>query len=335
MDKSTLSNYGWIVIAVLVLSVMIALATPFGQYIENGVRATTEGLFSTSQNAMNSAFGDLGVEVKDQTFEEGYTNTNGGSGTSTPTKDPALNPDDGTGVYDGMIYTSGNYEYRYNQYSFYASWSTDTTQNGWGVRCVNNVSDPGPILESINGKPITNLCTAFYYCQYIEVAPIIPSTVTNLRGTFEQCRYLKTYAGSADPQGDWSGYIIPSGVTTMQETFNYCYYAMTIAPDLSHLKNLTNMSNAFQYCLKLETAPVIPDGVIYMGGAFNTCQKLKSAPMIPESVQYLSGTFSYCSALTGEIELPCSLASENYQYSSCSATIKYYHIDGCNGSCDK
>ena len=72
MDKSTLSNYGWIVIAVLVLSVMIALATPFGQYIENGVRATTEGLFSTSQNAMNTAFGDLGVEVESQTFEEGY-----------------------------------------------------------------------------------------------------------------------------------------------------------------------------------------------------------------------------------------------------------------------
>ena len=63
MDKNTLSNYGWIVIAVLVLSVMIALATPFGQYIELGVRSTTEGLFSTSQNAMNSAFGDLGVDT--------------------------------------------------------------------------------------------------------------------------------------------------------------------------------------------------------------------------------------------------------------------------------
>ena len=72
MDKNTLSNYGWIVIAVLVLSVMIALATPFGSFIEQGVRSTTEGLFNTSQNAMNTAFGDLGVEVKDQTFEEGY-----------------------------------------------------------------------------------------------------------------------------------------------------------------------------------------------------------------------------------------------------------------------
>ena len=72
MDKNTLSNYGWIVIAVLVLSVMIALATPFGSFIEQGVRATTEGLLSTSENAMNSAFGDLGVEVDKPTFEEGY-----------------------------------------------------------------------------------------------------------------------------------------------------------------------------------------------------------------------------------------------------------------------
>lgn len=73
MDKSTLSNYGWVVIAVLVLSVIIALATPFGQYIENGVRSTTEGLFNTGQNAMNTAFGDLGVEIKDQEFQKGYT----------------------------------------------------------------------------------------------------------------------------------------------------------------------------------------------------------------------------------------------------------------------
>ena len=73
MDKNTLSNYGWIVIAVLVLSVMIALATPFGSYIEQGVRATTEGLFNTSKNAVNTAFEDLGVQMDDQTFEEGYT----------------------------------------------------------------------------------------------------------------------------------------------------------------------------------------------------------------------------------------------------------------------
>ena len=87
MDKETLSNYGWIVIAVLVLSVMIALATPFGSYIEQGVRATTEGLFDTSKNAVNSAFEDLGVQMDDQEFQEGYTGVDG-SGSSEIPKEP-------------------------------------------------------------------------------------------------------------------------------------------------------------------------------------------------------------------------------------------------------
>ena len=37
MDKETLSNYGWVVICVIVLAIMIALATPFGSFIRAGV----------------------------------------------------------------------------------------------------------------------------------------------------------------------------------------------------------------------------------------------------------------------------------------------------------
>ena len=44
MDKETLSNYGWIVICILVLAIMIALATPFGQFVANGVQVTVDGL---------------------------------------------------------------------------------------------------------------------------------------------------------------------------------------------------------------------------------------------------------------------------------------------------
>ena len=54
MDKETLSNYGWIVICVLVLAVMIALAGPFGQFISEAVQSTTKGLFDVNQNALNS-----------------------------------------------------------------------------------------------------------------------------------------------------------------------------------------------------------------------------------------------------------------------------------------
>ena len=80
MDKETLSQYGWIVICILVLSVMIALATPFGDYIATAVENTTQGLFDVQQKAM----GVVGLVVDDQKFEE-----NGGGGTpETPTECP-------------------------------------------------------------------------------------------------------------------------------------------------------------------------------------------------------------------------------------------------------
>ena len=74
MDKETLSNYGWVVIAVLVLSVMIALATPFGSFIANGIKSTTQGLFDVQQ----SAIGSVGLtSIPNQSFDD--TNAGGGN----------------------------------------------------------------------------------------------------------------------------------------------------------------------------------------------------------------------------------------------------------------
>ena len=67
MDKETLSNYGWIVICTLVLAIMIALATPFGDYVANAVRTTTQGLFDTNKNALSS----VGIDISDQSFKDG------------------------------------------------------------------------------------------------------------------------------------------------------------------------------------------------------------------------------------------------------------------------
>ena len=64
MDKETLSNYGWVVICVLVLVVMIALATPFGKYIAEAVKNTTQGLFGASHEALNKGLSSAaGVTV--------------------------------------------------------------------------------------------------------------------------------------------------------------------------------------------------------------------------------------------------------------------------------
>jgi hypothetical protein len=63
MDKETLSNYGWVVICVLVLVVMIALATPFGKYIAEAVKNTTTALFQVSSKALNTGLGSAAPGV--------------------------------------------------------------------------------------------------------------------------------------------------------------------------------------------------------------------------------------------------------------------------------
>ena len=63
MDKETLSNYGWVVICVLVLVVMIALATPFGKFIANAVKNTTQGMFDVSKKALDVGFKSVDSSV--------------------------------------------------------------------------------------------------------------------------------------------------------------------------------------------------------------------------------------------------------------------------------
>ena len=67
MDKETLSNYGWIVICVLILAVMLALASPFGNFVAGAIKSTTACFFNVNQNALNST--GL-ITLPDQEFED-------------------------------------------------------------------------------------------------------------------------------------------------------------------------------------------------------------------------------------------------------------------------
>ena len=84
MDKETLSNYGWIVICVLVLAVMIALATPFGTFVSEAVQSTTKGLFDVNKSALDST--GL-ITIDNQEFDVPDMNhgaeNNGGTGETT------------------------------------------------------------------------------------------------------------------------------------------------------------------------------------------------------------------------------------------------------------
>lgn len=52
MDKKTISHYGWVIVVSLVIAVMLAFATPFGEYIGNGVVSIAQGMVGTNSEAV-------------------------------------------------------------------------------------------------------------------------------------------------------------------------------------------------------------------------------------------------------------------------------------------
>ena len=247
MDKNTLSNYGWIVIAVLVLSVMIALATPFGNYVKLGAENTLFGLISTSDKAM-SATGLLNGENdntnsgKDDDETTPITSIHNGvipAGGTYYVGVTTMKTGDYTGataiytegeqfpaIKDGDIYVYGDYEYRYNWINVYGNWynmKTDSdiksvvnqglAEYGWSARVLNDTQmEYGEILLTINNQNMKNLAFTFFDCDSVVIAPEIPETIVCMEGTFNACTKLTTAPSK-----------IPANVTNMAGTFALCW----------------------------------------------------------------------------------------------------------------
>ena len=105
---------------------------------------------------------------------------------------------------------------------------------------------------------VTDIRGAFFGCASLVEAPAIPDSVTRIDSTFQGCASLKSYAGSTDPDGDFSKFKIPAGVKDMWLTF--------------------------KGCKSLVKAPEIPSGVRVMYFTFSDCESLVSAPVLPDSV---------------------------------------------------
>lgn len=69
MDKQTLSNYGWIVVLILILIILLAFATPFGNFITTSIKNITQGFFDSKQIILESA----DIYIPDNKFEGGKT----------------------------------------------------------------------------------------------------------------------------------------------------------------------------------------------------------------------------------------------------------------------
>ena len=351
MDKETLSHYGWIVVLVLILSVLLALASPLGTFVAGAIKSTTAGFFNVNQ----SALGSVGINVNDLVFEncdhletevhnmsdtytgdtvclecgkvlstgEKITFAHDGDvipegGKYTAADGTVYNPGDPfpETVTTGDKYRFGDYEYAYNMRSGgNLKWTADETINGWGVDTIlNSKQTYSAILESINKKPITSLYSTFHSCTQIDTSPSIPETVTNMSSTYYGCSKLVNTA------------TIPSGVTTMNGTFEKCS-SLVNAPNLDHCTELTALQSTFRDCISLTDngMPKISENITDLSYTFYGCNSLVNPNhfKIPSKVTTMFYAFGSCSSLvqTPDMSGAISLLDMTYTYIRCPKLV--------------
>jgi len=300
MDKETLSNYGWIVICVLVLAVMLALATPFGTFIADGFKATYTGLFQTGDNAMDTALGAVGIDTStspvikiDQELSRSSNNP-----TIVDSNTYALSGkiEDNNGIKTLLINGSG---VAVNSDGTWAS-NINLTQN--------------ELLEltitATNTKDKST--TEKYYIGYLIIYDVTISTYFD----FSEIGYEKGVTTYLDmpgiyqtKNGLWKRIV---GLGT--QNFMYSKLKTLIIPD-----TVTSVgSNAFGYGYDLETV-VLGDGMTYVGvGMFGACEKLNNITFGKNITSIEQAAFSGCKGLT-TINIPEGITKiGNSSFSGCT-----------------
>ena len=96
-------------------------------------------------------------------------------------------------VYDAAWYMEPGIDDNLEGQQFIASEDPDcgngVAYEGWLVAVASDFTKTsyGEILESISGKPIMSMCSAFRNCANLTEIPTIPTTVENMQTTFDGC----------------------------------------------------------------------------------------------------------------------------------------------------
>ena len=226
MDKETLSNYGWIVICVMVLAVMIALATPFGTFVSNAVKNTKNGLFDTSEKGLNS----IGI-----TCTDGWVVPYGGTyhaKNGTIYHENNVIPGDYECQVDD-VFKKGDYVYTYKFCGF-------LQENAWSVslnleKTDKNKTEYGPIVSEINKSDVREMRYTFANCVNLTKFPQIPDTIQDMTYAFKNCTSLVTAK-------------VPKNIVGLSHTFQGCNSLTTVGDIPS---NVTNMYGTFYGCTSL------------------------------------------------------------------------------------
>ena len=136
---------------------------------------------------------------------------------------------------------------------------------------------------------ITDLSGAFSDMPYISYVGKLPASVVSINEAFKNDTALTGMA-------EWSD----SSVVTAKNAgsmYQECSSLMS-ATVPAHADTMDSM---FAGCIKLRTAPVIPEGAVNCESMFSGCQLLTTASSIPKTVKNTNSMFKDCSILRGDL----------------------------------
>ncbi len=284
MDKETLSNYGWIVICVLVLAVMIALASPFGKFVSNAVKSTTAGLFDVNQSALGAA----GIVIDDQSFCD-HTNTTTIPAGEATEEHPAHDTYSVCNDCGKLMTVDGEIPYTYADFTIT---SNNRSKVGYTGAENENLVIPETFFDNDTWYRVISIDTqAFMSCANLTSVTIPDSVISIGYGAFRSCSGLISVT-------------IPDSVTTIDAyAFQMCSNLTSVTiPD-----SVTIISgSAFGLCPKLTTVNLGKSVDTIGASAFQNCTSL-TAINIPNSVTLIGyGAFENCSNLTS-VTIPVSV----------------------------
>lgn len=246
MDKQTLTNYGLIVVTTLVLVIMIAFTTPFGTYVSNAVKSTTQGLFDVHKHSMN----DIDVVIDNQQFDDTYDE----STEPTPIECTHTN----TSIINANIAYTGD---------IYCNECKTIIKTG-SIISNSGSSELNPAgIDFGNGRTEPQIYDVYRY------------------GDYEYC-YKCAWCDACqewfNPEdGDYEISCVGWSVRLIADTAKSSYGS--ILESINGM-SITNMSGVFKGCINLTTAPLIPKSVTEMTVCFMDCILLESKPIIPDGV---------------------------------------------------
>ena len=298
MDKETLSHYGWIVILVLILAVLLALASPFGNFIAEGFKATYVGFFQTGENALGIIIpgsetkedeeqGDAYALILDNTSNANepypmiFVRTEkevkiGDSFNSKTYGEKVV-----LAVYTGFETETYNAEYMDD---WLAGSDVPWREKSRDVTCV--------VFESKISPVSTSMWFAWFEnCDDFNMQKLDTSNVINMSHMFYD-------SGITDA----SSLNVSNNVTTIESIFENCSN-LTVAPILKNANNLINLKKAF-YWSDIRIAPELPQNVENLYFTFAYCKNLtKASDIISNKTISIDGIYTNCESLVGEMTI--------------------------------